>query len=115
MVESIDKLVVIGTEIIVMPANSPHYAVSFSVPFCPVPFVDIIETTVVTCVERAYSLVAVLGIGIIMSEGLYTEALAKQRISRRNMAVKVGKVIVDSTKPRLPVVLLMYSCLAMMG
>jgi aspartate/glutamate racemase len=53
--ESIDKLVLIGAEIIVMPANSPHYAVSSSVAFSPVPFVDIIETTVATCVERAYS------------------------------------------------------------
>jgi len=79
--ESIAKLVSIGAQLIVMPANAPHYALDYILPSCPVPFVSIVETTVAACVERGYARVAILGIGLTMSDGLYTQALHERGIA----------------------------------
>jgi aspartate racemase len=73
--DSIDKVVSIGAELVVIPANAPHYAASHFVPECPVPFVNIVETTVAACEAGGYARMAILGIGVTMSDGLYEQPL----------------------------------------
>src|SRR5690242_1999114 len=39
--DSITRLVSIGAELIIMPANATHYSVPYFLPQCPVPFLSI--------------------------------------------------------------------------
>jgi len=73
--DAIAKVVSIGAQLVVIPANAPHFGAAYFVPQCPVPFVSIVETTVAACVDSGYSRVAILGIGITMSGGLYVGPL----------------------------------------
>jgi aspartate racemase len=78
--DAIAKVVSIGAELVVIPANAAHYAAAHFVPECPVPFVNIVETTVAACVDGSYARVAILGIGITMSDGLYEQPLRERGI-----------------------------------
>lgn len=72
---SIRKLVSIGADLVIMPANAPHYAAARITADCPVPFLSIVELSVAECAERGYTRVGVLGIGLTMSDDLYEEPL----------------------------------------
>jgi aspartate racemase len=78
--DAIAKVVSVGAELIVIPANAPHYAAAYFVPECPVPFVNIVETSVAACMAGGYARVAILGIGITMSDGLYEQPLRDRGI-----------------------------------
>lgn len=58
-----------------MPANATHYAVEYFLLQCPVPFLNIVDVAADACVQGGYARVAVLGIGLTMSDGLYDRPL----------------------------------------
>jgi aspartate racemase len=78
--DSIARLVSIGAELIIMPADAPHYAAAHFLPQCPVPFLSIVDLAADACAKREYSRVAVLGIGLTMSDGLYEQPLRSRGI-----------------------------------
>jgi aspartate racemase len=78
--DSITRLVSIGAELVVMPANATHYAVEYFLPQCPVPFLNIVDVAADACVQGGYARVAVLGIGLTMSDGLYDQPLRSRSI-----------------------------------
>ncbi len=78
--DAIRKLVAIGAELIIMPANAPHYASAHIATACPVPFLSIVEIAADGCATRGYKRVAVLGIGLTMSDGLYETPLRERGI-----------------------------------
>jgi aspartate racemase len=80
VIDSISKLVSIGAEIIIMPANAAHYAASYFLAASPVPFLSIVEVSANACVARGFKRVAILGIGITMSDGLYEQPLRERGI-----------------------------------
>lgn len=78
--DAIRKLVSIGAELVIMPANAPHYAAAQIAAECRVPFVSIVEISAGECAVRGYKRVAVLGIGLTMSDGLYEGPLRERGI-----------------------------------
>lgn len=78
--DAVRKLVAIGAELIVMPANATHYAAARIAAECPVPFLSIVQVSVAECEARGYRRVAVLGIGLTMSDGLYEGPLRERGI-----------------------------------
>jgi aspartate racemase len=77
---SIARLVSIGAELIIMPANATHYAVDYFLPQCPVPFLSIVDVAADACVQGGYARVAVLGIGLTMTDGLYDQPLRSRGV-----------------------------------
>ncbi len=63
-----------------MPANATHYAVEYFLPQCPVPFLSIVDVSADACAEQGYTRVAVLGIGLTMTDGLYDQPLRSRGI-----------------------------------
>jgi len=78
--DSIERLVSSGAELIIMPANATHYAVDYFLPQCPVPFLSIVDVSADACVQGRYARVAVLGIGLTMTDGLYDHPLRSHGI-----------------------------------
>jgi aspartate racemase len=78
--DSITRLVSAGAELIIMPANATHYAASYFLPQCPVPFLSIVEVSADACAEQGYTRAAVLGIGLTMTAGLYEQPLRSRGI-----------------------------------
>jgi len=101
--DAIAKVVSIGAQLVVIPANAPHFGAGYFVPECPVPFVSIVETTADACVNGGYSRAAILGIGITMSDGLYEQPLRDRGIepitpTAEEQAV-INRVIFDNIIP----------------
>jgi aspartate racemase len=78
--DSITRLVSIGAQLTIMPANATHYAVDYFLPQCPVPFLSIVDVSADACVQGGYAQVAVLGIGLTMTDGLYEQPLRSRGI-----------------------------------
>jgi aspartate racemase len=78
--DSITRLVSSGAELVIMPANATHYAVEYFLPQCPVPFLSIVDVSVDACAEQGYTRVAVLGIGLTMTDGLYDQPLRSRGV-----------------------------------
>ena len=72
---SIDKLTSIGAEVIVIPANSVHYAITEITAASPIPVLNMIELVAAECNKKNFKKVAILGVGITMSDGLYVQPL----------------------------------------
>jgi aspartate racemase len=58
-----------------MPANATHYAVPYFLPHCPVPLLSFVDVSADACVQEGHARVAILGIGLTMSDGLYDQPL----------------------------------------
>jgi aspartate racemase len=78
--DSITRLVSAGAELIIMPANATHYATDYFLPQCPVPFLSVVDVSADACAEQGYARVAVLGIGLTMTDGLYEQPLRSRGI-----------------------------------
>ena len=78
--DAIGKLVSIGAELVIMPANAPHHAATRIAAESLVPFLSIVDVSVAECSERGYTRVAILGIGLTMSDGLYEGPLRERGI-----------------------------------
>jgi aspartate racemase len=75
---SINKLKSIGADFIIIPGNSIHFAFNKIVVKSPLPVISIVETAVEECWDRGYKKIAVLGVGITMSGGLFKEPVEKR-------------------------------------
>lgn len=69
-----------GAEFIIIPANSVHYAYDLVVKQVDVSILNLVEEVVDECVRKGYKKVAVLGVGLTMSDGLYEKPLARRSI-----------------------------------
>ena len=68
---SINKLAAIGADFIIMPSNSPHYAITQIKKLSKLPVLSIVDVTVKECLERDYKKIGILGLERTMSGGLY--------------------------------------------
>jgi len=80
LLDSIRKLEVMGAELIVIPANSVHYAIQIVRQKSPLPILSIVEETADVAMQHGYKSAAVLGVGLTMSGGLYSDALKDRAI-----------------------------------
>lgn len=76
------KCINAGAELIIIPANSVHFAYEDVANKLDVPVVSIVDTVVNACSAQKLKKVAVLGVGITMSEGLYDNALRQNGIGQ---------------------------------
>lgn len=77
---SIKKLALSGAELIIIPANTVHFAIEDVKKNSPVPVLSILDTTINWCIEQNYSSVVVLGTKQTMSGKLYANVLANNAI-----------------------------------
>ncbi|MBS0359509.1 MAG: aspartate/glutamate racemase family protein [Proteobacteria bacterium] len=77
---SIKKLALLGVEIIIIPANTVHFAIEDIKKNSPVPVLSILNTTINWCIEQNYSSVVVLGTKQTMRGELYTKILSDNAI-----------------------------------
>ena len=80
LLESIRKLEQMGAEFIIIPANSVHYALPVVRQKSPLPVLSIVEEAADECMRKTYRRVAVLGVGLTMSGGLYSDPLKDRAI-----------------------------------
>jgi aspartate racemase len=74
---SIDILYKAGVDFVIIPSNSPHYAIQKVQQESPVPIMSIVEVATTECKRRGFKKVGILGVGVTMSDGLYDEPLKK--------------------------------------
>ncbi len=74
------KAATAGADLIIMPANSAHFAYDQIAKQVDVPVLNLVDIVVDTCKRRGYKKVAVLGVGLTMSDGLYDQPLARASI-----------------------------------
>ena len=80
LLKSIEILHKAGVDFVVIPSNSPHYAIKEVQEKSPVPVVSIVDITVEECKKRKFKKVGILGVDITMSDGLYEEPLKRAGI-----------------------------------
>ncbi len=80
VLESINKLYTSGCKFIIIPSNTPHYAIKDVIARSPIPVLNMIELVSNECVAKGYRKVAVLGTKITMQGGLYKEYLRERGI-----------------------------------
>lgn len=68
---SIRKLRAIGAEFVIIPSNTPHYAIEKIQRESPIPVLNLIEITVSHCLKNGFLRVAILGTKATMEDGLY--------------------------------------------
>lgn len=68
---SINKLKSIGADFIIIPSNSPHYAMKQIKKLSELPLLSIVDVTVKECIEKGYKKIGILGLERTMSGGLY--------------------------------------------
>ncbi len=81
ILEAIDKLKLAGADFIIIPSNTPHYAIQYIQKKSPLPVLNLIEITVNECIKHHYKKVAVLGTYSTMQEGLYASVLRENKIT----------------------------------
>ncbi len=78
---SIDKLKSAGANFIIIPSNTPHYAIEKIKASSPLPVVNLVEITADECKHRGFKKVAVLGTKSTMQDGLYDKELQLREIN----------------------------------
>lgn len=81
ILESIEKLKKTGADFIIIPSNTPHFAISIIQERSPLPVLNLIEITADECFEKHYRRVAVLGTKFTMQNGLYDQPLKQRNIT----------------------------------
>lgn len=81
ILSSVDKLHRVGCEFIIIPSNTPHYAIKNILERTPIPVLNMVELVSDECAARGYKKVAVLGTKTTMQGGLYTEYLNNKNIT----------------------------------
>ncbi len=77
---SIKKLCRSGCEFIIIPSNTPHYAIKKIMERSPVPVLNMIDLVSEECVSRGYKKVSILGTKVTMQGGLYKDHLNSKGI-----------------------------------
>jgi aspartate racemase len=78
---SINLLAEAGADFAVIPANSVHYAYDLIVAQTKIPVLNIVELVARECHERNLKQVAILGVGVTMSDGLYDRYLKTEHVT----------------------------------
>lgn len=81
ILESIVKLHGVGADFIVIPSNTPHFAIDLIQEKAPLKVMSILEITAEECVKRGFKKVAVLGTKYTMLGGLYDSILRQKGIT----------------------------------
>ncbi|MBP9817898.1 amino acid racemase [Candidatus Shapirobacteria bacterium] len=102
-VTAIKKLESIGADLIIIPGNSIHFAFEKIKNESNIPVISIVETAAEECVTRGFKKVAVLGVGITMSSGLYKESLEgkgiEYRVPEEEQQKIINKIIYEEIVP----------------
>lgn len=77
LLDSIDRLQKAGADFVIIPSNSPHFAIKEVQEKSPIPVMSIVDITVAQCQKRGFKRVGILGVGVTMSDGLYAKPLAE--------------------------------------
>jgi aspartate racemase len=79
--ESIKLLEKVGADFVIIPSNTPHFAIDIIEKKSPLTVVNLIKIVVDECHRRGYSKVLVLGTKTTMQGGLYNETLNAKNIT----------------------------------
>lgn len=77
LLSSIEVLHKAGVDFVVIPSNSPHYAIKDVQEASPIPVMSIVDISIAECQKRKFRKVGILGVGVTMSDGLYANPLSK--------------------------------------
>ena len=77
---SINKLKASGAEFVIIPSNTPHYAIDRILSVSPLPVLSILDLVVEQCANAGYEKVATLGTAFTMESGLYDQHLRAKGI-----------------------------------
>ena len=81
LLESIKILANSGADFAIIPANSVHFALEILRHNSPIPILSIVDVTADECMKHGYRKVAILGVGLTLEGGLYSEPLKDRGIS----------------------------------
>jgi len=81
ILESIEKLSLTGVDFVVIPSNTPHFAIDDIQAKSPVQVLSILEITADECIKRGWKNVAVLGTKFTMLGGLYQKILLEKDVT----------------------------------
>ena len=81
VLQSIHKLQKTGADFIIIPSNTPHYAIHAISAASPLPVLNLIEITANECKRLGFRKAAILGTKATMEGGLYTSYLEKNLIT----------------------------------
>jgi aspartate racemase len=95
MCSSIQKLSPIGTEVAIIPANSIHYAIEEILRISPIPVLNLVDLVANECITRGFKKIAILGVGITMSDGLYERSLMNVGVETITPSVEVQSELND--------------------
>jgi aspartate racemase len=79
--ESIRLLEKVGANFIIIPSNTPHFAIDLIEKMSPLPVVNLIQIVADECHRRGFNKVLVLGTKLTMQEGLYNGVLHSKNIT----------------------------------
>lgn len=82
ILQSIEKLKTAGAEFIVIPSNTPHFAISRIQKYSSIPVLNMLEIVADECVRREFKRVAVLGTKFTMQGNLYLNILEQRGIQQ---------------------------------
>lgn len=103
IINSIQKLASVSAEFIIIPANSVQFANDEIGDKSPIPVLDLVGITAAECKNKKCEKVAVLGVGITMSDQLYTNSLKEHRIELLTPAQEdqnlINQIIYDEIVP----------------
>ena len=80
ILQSIEKLEIAGADFIIIPSNTPHYAIEVINLKSKLPVINLIEIVAKKCSDLKLKNVAVLGTNATMQDGLYDSYLKKYGI-----------------------------------
>ena len=78
--QSILLLAKAGADFIIIPSNTPHYAIDQIQVNSPLPVVNLTQIVAEQCHQRGFRKILVLGTKLIMQEGLYDGVLQSKNI-----------------------------------
>lgn len=103
ILQSIDKLKLAGADFIIIPSNTPHFAIETIMKKSPLLVLNLLEIVADECVRLGFKQVAVLGTKFTMLSGLYTNVLQDRNIMpvipHRNDCDKIHSLIIDEIIP----------------
>ncbi|MGH7245824.1 MAG: aspartate/glutamate racemase family protein [Candidatus Levyibacteriota bacterium] len=95
LLRSISILEKAGVDFVIIPSNSPHYAIKKVQQESLIPVMSIVDVVVAECQKRGFKKVGILGVAVTMSDGLYEEPLREVGIQSVVLSPKSQKEVND--------------------
>lgn len=95
LLRSIDILHKAGVDFVIIPSNSPHYAIKEVQDNSPIPVMSIVDVTVNECKKQGFKKVGILGVNVTMSDRLYEKPLKQVGIEPVHLSPKRQKAVSD--------------------